>query len=101
MAKNDPFQPHWPEGLKQNEVYEFLCDDKGRNRGSWIRIFIANDGDVHLIMQDWEDIPDGQPSTVPSIRCRTFFGGGRHHRTHQALLMLAQAIRLDNEEIGR
>lgn len=101
MAKSDPFQAAWPEGLQQGQSYELPCDDKGRNGKTWLRIFVAGDCDVHLMMQEWEDFPEGEPSLLPTLRCRTFFGGGRHHRTHQALLMLAQAIRLDNEEIGR
>lgn len=94
------FKPHWPEGLEQNHGYEFRCDDKGRNGGTWLRVIVANDGDVHVVMQDWEDFPEGSPDFMPSVRCRTEFGGGRHSRTHQALLWLAQAIRLDNEECG-
>jgi hypothetical protein len=34
------------------------------------------------------------------VRCRTGIGGGRHSRTRQALLWLAMAIKLDNEELG-
>lgn len=90
-----PFDPNWPQGLEQNQTYELRCDDKGRNGGSWLRVFVANDGDVHLMMQDWEEVPNGEPAPFPSIRCRNYFGGGRNERSHQALLWLAQAIRLD------
>lgn len=98
----DVFKPHWPEGLKPNTSYRFLCDDKGRDGGTWFQLFIADDGDVHLMAQDWEDIKEegSVPNNHPSIRCRTLHGGGRHGRTRQALLWLAQAIRLDNEELG-
>lgn len=87
----------WPEGLKHNETYELPCDDKGRDGGSWLRVVIAEDGDVWLCMQDWEDIRQehSAPNPIPSLRCRTYFGGGRHGRTHAALLQLANAIRLD------
>lgn len=91
----DPFEPTWPEGLGHGDQYELRCDDKGRNGGSWLRIFVANDGDVHVRMQEWEGMPEGEPFPIPGLRCRTWQGGGRHGRTHQALLWLAQAIRLD------
>lgn len=95
------FRPHWPEGLQSGQYYEVLCDDKGRNEGSYLRVLIANDGDVHVMMQDWEDVPEGKPSPFPSIRIRSLAGGGRNIRTRQALLWLAEAIRLDNAENGR
>lgn len=97
----DVFEPHWPEGLKPGESCQLPCDDKGRDGGSWLRVLVDDQGDVWLMMQDWEDIREegSQPNPIPSLRCRTFAGGGRHGRTHQALLWLAQAIRLDNEEL--
>lgn len=96
------FKPKWPPALEQNVFYELPCDDKGRDGGAWLRVMVANDGDVHVSMQDWEEFgTDGtQPSPFPSIRCRTHAGGGKHLRTRQALLWLAEAIRLDNEELG-
>lgn len=93
-----PFRPHWPEGLKGRERYRVPCDDKGRGGGSWLQVYVADDGDVHVSMQDWEEIPEGRPSPLPSIRVRTALGGGRNLRTRQALLWLAEAIRLDNAE---
>jgi hypothetical protein len=96
------FSPHWPKGLESMKAYQFQCDDKGRDGGTWLRVFIAEDGDVHVAMQEWEDmrIEGSFPSMFPSVRCRTGIGGGRHRRTRQALLWLAQAIRLDNEELN-
>lgn len=95
------FQPHWPEGLNRDGFHEFPCDDKGRNGKTWLRVMVAPDGDAHVAMQEWEDAPEGEPSTLPTARCRTGFGGGRHERTHQALLWLALAIQLDNEDHQR
>jgi hypothetical protein len=92
------FKPYWPPNLKTHEFYEVACDDKGRNEMSWLRVLIAPDGDVHVSMQEWEDFPQGQPDPFPSVRIRTFGGGGRNQRTRQALLWLAEAIRLDNLE---
>lgn len=96
--KFDPFRPRWPDGLQACEFYEVPCDDKGRNGGTWLRVMVANDGDVHVSMQEWETIPTGMPKPVPSIRIRTLAGGGRHGRTRQALLWLAKAIELDNAD---
>jgi hypothetical protein len=92
------FRPRWPDGLKSREFYEVPCDDKGRNGGTWLRVMVADDGDVHVSMQEWERIPEGQPDPLPSIRIRTLAGGGRHGRTRQALLWLAKAIELDNAD---
>ena len=68
-----------------------------------MKIQVSDDGDVHLMMQEWEEMekdPKSSPSPLPTLRNRTLQGGGKHLRTHQALLWLAQAIRLDNEQLG-
>jgi hypothetical protein len=98
----DPYRSKWPDGLEQNVHYEFPCDDKGRDGGCWLRVVVANDGDAHVSMQEWEDIrePGTKPNPIPSVRCRSFAGGGRFLRTRQALLMLANAIRLDRADLG-
>lgn len=96
--ENLVFKAHWPEGLEQKTIYRVACDDTGRNGGSWLQIFVAEDGDVHVSMQEWEDIPEGSPSPFPGIRVRTLYGGGRNLRTRQALLWLAEAMRLDAKE---
>lgn len=97
----NPFKPCWPPELQANEINRVLCDDKGRNGGSWLSVLVDSQGDVWLAMQDWEDMPEGRPSTNPSIRIRTHGGGGQNIRTRQALLWLAAAIKADNEEQGR
>ncbi|UQY89237.1 hypothetical protein LQE85_08585 [Stenotrophomonas rhizophila] len=96
----DPFTPKWPRGLQQDRLYQLPCDDKGRSNANWLQVYIAQDSDVHVMMQDWEDILEkgSSPNPLPTLRVRTYFGGGRNQRTHQALLWLAQAIRLDMEE---
>lgn len=98
MAEPAAFRAHWPAGLETCTHYEVLCDDKGRKGGSYLRVMIANDGDVHVMMQDWEDMPEGEPNRFPSIRIRSLAGGGRNMRTRQALLWLAEAIRLDTQD---
>ncbi len=100
MDESKVFDPAWPHGLEMMKSYKVACDDKGRNGGSWMRVLVAQDGDVHISMQDWEDVPKGEPSPFPSIRIRTLSGGGRNSRTHQALLWLARAIQLDAVENG-
>ena len=97
MKKNKVFDPEWPKDLKTNTAYRVLCDDKGQNKSSWMTVFVAEDGDVHVAMQDWERCPEGEPTPFPSIRVRTSAGGGRNPNVRQALLWLAEAIRIDCE----
>ena len=92
---SEVFKHHWPETLETRKFYQVFCDDKGAKGGTWLKLFIADDGDVHVAMQDWEHVPEGAASTFPSLRVRTGAGGGRNQRTRQALLYLAEAIRLD------
>ena len=96
------FKPQWPDGLVQGQIYRVMCDDKGRDGGTWVQVLVANDGDCHISMQDWEEIKTHgtKPSQFPDVRIRTHAGGGKNHRTRQALLWLADAIRRDNEENG-
>lgn len=101
LASEDVLRSLWPNGVVAGGCYEVRCDDKGRNGDSWLRIMISPaDGDVHVMAQDWEDIPDGDPEPIPRLRIRTRAGGGRNARTRQALLWLAEAIRLDALEHG-
>ena len=93
-----PFDPHWPEGLKTKTAYRVPCDDNGRDGQCWLQVMFGPDGDAHVSMQDWRRFPAGDPSPCPSVRNRTFVGGGRNIRTHQALIWLAEAIRLDAED---
>ena len=99
-VKREPlvFEPHWPDGINAGKAYRIACDDNGRNGGSWAQVLVDAQGDVYLSVQDWEEMPAGASSLNPCIRNRTLAGGGRNTRTRQALLWLAEAIRLDNEE---
>jgi hypothetical protein len=108
---NEPkvFKPQWPDGLEMGKQYRFLCDDKGRNGECFLSVMVANDGDVHLMASEriekafTENVTGEKYPAIydsfPSVRCRTGIGGGRHARTRQALLWLADAIRRDNEEL--
>lgn len=109
MSEPKAFKPEWPEGLEMGKQYRFLCDDKGRDGDCFISVMVAGDGDVHLMASErmeraTTDKVTGEKlhaiyDSFPSIRCRTGVGGGRHARTRQALLWLADAIRRDNEEL--
>lgn len=96
-------RPHWPDGLEVRKVYRFQCDDccPAEDKKE-LTVVVAEDGDVWLGMTEVNDIHTGKPyfNPRPSVRCRTGVGGGDHWRTRQALLWLARAIQLDNEELG-
>lgn len=101
--ESEPFYPHWPSGLEPRKAYRFTCDDCCQSTDvKELTVTIDEDGDVWLGMLEINDIHTDMKfsNPNPSVRCRTGIGGGRHRRTRQALLWLAQAIRLDNEELG-
>ncbi len=82
----DPF--FIPE-LETKKNYRRLHDDHdGTFRGS-IVVTIGEDSDV------WVDIDQKERS---SLRFRSWFGGGRSLRERNALMILALAIKLDNEK---
>ncbi len=94
----DIFEPKWPEDLEQNSLYEFNCDDAClEEEQAVLRVVVGDDGDVYVSMIQI-NLEHNTVDPFPSVRCRTFIGGGRHERTRQALLWLAQAMRLDSEE---
>lgn len=81
----------WLPTIKTMQVYRRLHDDhNGTNTGE-ICVMFYPDGDARV----W--IEGGRPTD--SLRFRmTGLGGGLSQRTRVALLILAEAIRLDNEE---
>lgn len=81
--------PIWPEGLEARKFYERPHDDRDDNDGT-LRVLIADDGDAWISVSG---IREGH-----GLRFRTYAGGGSSLRTRAALLILAEAIRLDNEE---
>ena len=68
VKRRDVFDPQWPEGLEHGKAYQVDCDDKGRLGGSYLRVAISQDGDVHLLMQEWEEMPEGMPNPLPTLR---------------------------------
>ena len=94
---NQVFQPHWPESVSQGRVYNLDLTEFGDDERN-LRIFFNEDGDAYLSLKERQ--LGNPPETHPSICVRSVRGGGQHLRTRQALLWLAEAIRLDNEELG-
>jgi len=82
-------QPFWPETIQSNERYFITHDDNGGDRSKGLEVAISVDGDV------WIDTTCLNP--FEACRFRTHAGGGRNQRVRNALLILAEAIRLDNE----
>ena len=81
-------EPFWPKTLKAQESYFRTHDDCDGDLGQGVSVTIDPQGDVWL---------DTTTKMCP-CRFRTFFGGGQSLRVRNALLILAEAIRLDNEE---
>lgn len=81
---------YWLPGLKPNVRYSRLHDDHDGKRNGHISVFIGEDGDV------WVNPID---ENAGGLRFRMpLHGGGASPRVRAALVILAEAIRLDNEE---
>lgn len=78
----------WLDGIDPNEIYQISDDDAQGN----LTVIFGNDGDAH--------IKTNTDPVYASVRLRTFAGGGRNHRSRIAVMILALAIKLDNEEHG-
>ena len=72
---------HEPQSRYQDDT------DGSKDPKHMITVHIGVDGDMYIGQgdQQW-------------LRFRNWFGGGASLRTHNALRILAEAIRLDNEE---
>ncbi|MDP2934348.1 MAG: hypothetical protein Q8N59_01070 [bacterium] len=80
--------PFWISGLETDKYYERLHDDHDGTYQGNIRVAIAQDGDIYVET-------DGKSL----LRFRMpFSGGGMSPRVRNALLILAYAIKLDNEK---
>lgn len=79
----------WPKSLAPDKVYTRLQDDRDGHTGEehQLRVYIACDGDLHVFL----------PYSFESLRFRNYIGGGKSLRVRNALLVLAEAIRRDNE----
>ena len=80
----------WISSLKPDYPYFVTNDDYAGRRHEGITVTIDSQGDAWISIND-ED-------AYCNARIRTFAGGGHNHRTRNALMILAEAIRLDNDE---
>lgn len=77
----------WPDGVKTECMYSRVHDDNDGDHSQTIDLYITCDGDA------WITAP-----RAPTRRIRVVpGGGGRSPRVHNALKILALAIKLDNE----
>jgi hypothetical protein len=80
----------WIEGIQSRTRYSRIHDDHDGTRLGQITVCMGDDADA------WVEIT-GDP--LSSLRFRMpMVGGGQSPHTRTALLILAEAIRLDNEE---
>lgn len=77
-------RPTWPEGVEARKTYERAGD-------------MGEDGALRVLVDEQGDVYVGTHLRHTHRFC-TKVGGGRSPRTRAALLILAEAIRLDNEE---
>lgn len=78
----------WPENLKPNQYYERVHDDHDGEFTGRVSLIFDDYGDAYLMVDE----------AFKSLRFRTFGGGGMSLRVRNALLLLAIAIKMDNEE---
>lgn len=80
-------RPTWLQTIDTRTNYARVHDDNDGDRRERLVLIFGPDGDAHL----W--VEGEQPS--PALRFRNGSGGGRSLRTHAALMILAEAMRLD------
>lgn len=80
----------WPPELSSRESYSRLQDDHDGTEEGIVTVTFSPDGDAWL----WTDIQK-------SLRFRTSAGGGRSIMVRNALVLLALAIKLENDEQER
>lgn len=81
---------YWPETIRMG-TYTRRHDDTDGERGADqdLTVMISADGDAWVA---------AAAAGFLTLRFRNLAGGGQSHRVHRALLILAEAIRRDNEE---
>lgn len=80
----------WIDTLSADVCYSRLHDDRDGHTTSehTLQVYVAPDADLHVFL----------PNSMESLRFRNYFGGGKSLRVRNALMVLAEAIRRDNEE---
>ncbi|MES2315021.1 MAG: hypothetical protein V4524_03765 [Patescibacteria group bacterium] len=87
----------WIPQLNSDTSYARIHDDHdGTNEGT-LAVYFDSMGDAFVSIQSRDRGP-GRQQFSDMLRFRTFGGGGMSLRTRNALMILAEAIRLDNEE---
>ena len=81
-------KPFWIPSLKTDQIYSRLHDDHDGTKLGHVGVSFSCDGDA-WVHSDFSH---------HTLRFRTYGGGGMSLRTRCALMLLAEAIRLDNEE---
>lgn len=78
--------PFWLESLSSDNLYFRTHDDNDGEKSQGVGVAFSPDGDAWLMPH------------METLRFRTFMGGGASLRVRNALIILAEAIRLDNGE---
>ncbi len=81
----------WPQTLQPQQAHSRVHDDCDGDRSQTLTVYLGHDLDAH-VMVDGSNL---------SLRFRAPLGGGASPRVRNALLVLAEAIRRDNEERPR
>jgi len=82
--------PFWPNGLEVDKLYTRIHDDCEGRTEEKISVGFSVDGDAWI---------STYAHHAPMMRFRMpIIGGGNSPRTRNALLLLALAVKLDNEE---
>jgi hypothetical protein len=76
-----------PETLKSKELYTRVHDDCDGDPNQTLTVMLDDYGDTHISTHNFQ-----------WLRFRHYCGGGHSLRVRNALLILAEAIRLDNEK---
>ena len=79
----------WPQTLSASSSHFRIHDDNDGDPHQVLAVHIAHDGDVWVLPSE------------KSLRFRAPLGGGMSPRVRNALLVLAEAIRRDNEAMPR
>lgn len=83
-------EPYWLPTLNTHAEYRRQHDDHDGEPKGGLMVMIDQMGDIYVATDNH-----------PWLRFRTYGGGGNSLRTRQALMILAEAIRLDNEDQPR
>lgn len=82
---------YWLPQLRPDTRYARTTDDHDGKFFPKVNVIFSGDGDAWMMVQTL------RPEVMASCRFRTGMGGGHSLRVRNALLILAEAIRLDNE----